>query len=626
MEERKDDVKEMKENLKKVGELVDEFFDFKEVGLAITNITIKNFVIPNLREDVKNDPLVQETIMSNGIPVEKAENIVKEAFSFLENKEELKSKEAKLYIDIAKISMVETALDIINMAKFDEDKNMVNILRDAFDYFKALMPYDTSESIVARNELELMSKFFKDEDTNTKELWQELFSRHNMNPGNLNAFLETGTMTNELIEDLEKMMDSDNSGQGKGGLFFITFVFKNDILTTMTDQLMFSKYVPGNFELVPHTIEERFKLFNTTLEFHAARADDIAEHIYNLFRNMIGTYEDDKEIQEKINEFPELVKQIEDSKLPLEELIKIVVLELDPEDFTLKVVRDDTEDKFSVELKAFLESLNTNENFDIGDTTVLEAMINMHYNKSFEGIINTLSSEELEVRQNNLTKIGGLIPLMYNIRYKLFGIVEDEDPTPYKLLQEKKIDRSYIPFIWALLQGFYDSFAQDLDANVSSFDNLEANTKVVKAKWEEAYEFYRKSYYINIFNKRFVERDSIEERILPLTLLMQWMVCTRTHSMKKSRAIMEDKIRNGLIEDMDNVESLKEEDLKAIMSTEFMEENEAKKILVKYSNKVQAIRREDISDEVFEEFQKYLERTGKVVKPEEKEEEEEIIN
>ena len=47
----------------------------------------------------------------------------------------------------------------------------------------------------------------------------------------------------------------------------------------------------------------------------------------------------------------------------------------------------------------------------------------------------------------------------------------------------------------ALLQGFYDSFAQDLDANVSSFDNLEANTKVVKAKWEEAYEFYRKSYY-----------------------------------------------------------------------------------------------------------------------------------
>ena len=109
----------------------------------------------------------------------------------------------------------------------------------------------------------------------------------------------------------------------------------------------------------------------------------------------------------------------------------------------------------------------------------------------------------------------------------------------------------------ALLQGFYDSFAQDLDANVSSFDNLEANTKVVKAKWEEAYEFYRKSYYINIFNKRFVERDSIEERILPLTLLMQWMVCTRTHSMKKSRAIMEDKIRNGLMEDMDNVESLK---------------------------------------------------------------------
>ena len=90
---------------------------------------------------------------------------------------------------------------------------------------------------------------------------------------------------------------------------------------------------------------------------------------------------------------------------------------------------------------------------------------------------------------------------------------------------------------------------------------------------------------INIFNKRFVERDSIEERILPLTLLMQWMVCTRTHSMKKSRAIMEDKIRNGLMEDMDNVESLKEEDLKAIMSTEFMEENEAKKILVKYSNK-----------------------------------------
>ena len=41
MEERKDDVKEMKENLKKVGEIVDQFFDFKEVGLAITNITIK---------------------------------------------------------------------------------------------------------------------------------------------------------------------------------------------------------------------------------------------------------------------------------------------------------------------------------------------------------------------------------------------------------------------------------------------------------------------------------------------------------------------------------------------------------------------------------------------------------
>ena len=140
MEERKDDVKEMKENLKKVGEIVDKLFDFKEVGLAITNITIKKFVIPNLREDVKNDPLVQETIISNGIPVEKAEDIVKEAFSFLENKEELKSKEAKLYIDIAKISMVETALDIINMAKFDEDKNMVNILRDTFDYFKALMP------------------------------------------------------------------------------------------------------------------------------------------------------------------------------------------------------------------------------------------------------------------------------------------------------------------------------------------------------------------------------------------------------------------------------------------------------------------------------------------------------
>ena len=112
------------------------------------------------------------------------------------------------------------------MAKFDEDKNMVDILRDTFDYFKALIPYDTSESIVARNELELMTKFFKDEDTNTKELWQELFSRHNMNPSNLNAFLETGTMTNDLIEDLEKMMDSDNSGQGKGGLFFITYVFK----------------------------------------------------------------------------------------------------------------------------------------------------------------------------------------------------------------------------------------------------------------------------------------------------------------------------------------------------------------------------------------------------------------
>ena len=54
--------------------------------------------------------------------------------------------------------MVETALDIINMAKFDEDKNMVDILRDTFDYFKALIPYDTSESIVARNELELMTK------------------------------------------------------------------------------------------------------------------------------------------------------------------------------------------------------------------------------------------------------------------------------------------------------------------------------------------------------------------------------------------------------------------------------------------------------------------------------------
>ena len=626
MQERKDDLKEMKENLKKVGEIVDKFFDFKEVGLAITNITIKKFVVPNLNEDVKNDPLVQETIMTNGIPVEKAEEIVKEAFSFLENKEELQSKEALYYISIAKISLIETALDIINMAKFDDNMNIVDILRDAFDYFKALMPYDTSESLVARNELELMSKFFKDTDTNTKELWQELFSRHNMNPGNLNAFLETGTMTDELIEDLEKMMDSDNSGQGKGGLFFITFVFKNEILTTMTDQLMFPKYVPGNFELVPHTIEERFRLFNTTLEFHASRADDIAEHVYTIYKNLVGTYEDDEEIQDKINEFPELVKEIEDSKLPIEELIKIVVLELDPEDFTLKVIRDDTEDKFSVELKAYLESLNTNENFDIGDTTVLEAMINMHYNKSFEGIINNLSEEELKIRQGHLSKIGGLIPLMYNIRYKLFGIVEDEDPTPYKLLREKKIDRSYIPFIWALLQGFYDSFAIDLDSNVSSFDNLEANTKVVKAKWEEAYNFYRKSFYINIFNKRFVEKEPLEERILPLTLLMQWMVCTRTHSMKKSRAIMEDKIRNGMMDDLDNAESLKEEDLKAIMSTEFMEEEEAKKILVKYSNKVQAIRREDISDEVFKEFQEYLERTGKVVKPEEKKEEEEIIN
>ena len=57
-----------------------------------------------------------------------------------------------------------------------------------------------------------------------------------------------------------------------------------------------------------------------------------------------------------------------------------------------------------------------------------------------------------------------------------------------------------------------------------------------------------------------------------------------------------------------------------------MEENEAKKILVKYSNKVQAIRKDDISDEVFEEFQKYLERTGKVIKAEKQEVEEEIIN
>ena len=43
---------------------------------------------------------------------------------------------------------------------------------------------------------------------------------------------------------------------------------------------------------------------------------------------------------------------------------------------------------------------------------------------------------------------------MYNIRYKLFGIVEDEDPTPYKLLKEKKIDRSYIPFIWLYYKDF----------------------------------------------------------------------------------------------------------------------------------------------------------------------------
>ena len=71
---------------------------------------------------------------------------------------------------------------------------------------------------------------------------------------------------------------------------------------------------------------------------------------------------------------------------------------------------------------------------------------------------------------------------------------------------------------------------------------------------------------------------------------------------------------------------LSEEEIREIMSTENLPEDEAGKILAKYSNGIHAIDISKIDPILAEEFKAYLSKVGKIISKEEEKEEKIILN
>ena len=158
---------------------------------------------------------------------------------------------------------------------------------------------------------------------------------------------------------------------------------------------------------------------------------------------------------------------------------------------------------------------------------------------------------------------------------------------------------------------------------MKSFDNIRDNVNKIKAKWQEAYDNNRKAFYINIINKRFTENLSFEDKMMPLVLLMQWNVLCKAHEMKVRNANVLDALRNA---ENNPKNFLSEEEIREIMSTEHLPEDEAGKILAKYSNGIHAIDISKIDPILAEEFKSYLSKVGKIVSKEEEKEEKIILN
>ena len=470
------------DELEKAKDKFRERINTEEVNKTLAILVLQKFIIPNTPAGVKDDKEIQETISKNGgKPVSEMENFIKESFSFLENDEDFKDFNSKVFSSINNLALIDTALSMITMGKYDESKDVKVISQEAFDYLKELLPYDISLHLaVANTELELIEKFFTSKEDMTEKYWTLAFERHDKNPNNLKEFFETGIMTDELINDLIDLYNQDNTEKD---LYFITFVFKNQAFATLTDNFMFPKYTPETFELSPSSIEEKFNYFNTTIDFHEKNADIVKKDIYNKYKSFINIYLENKELLPKELVDSSLMEEIVNTKDDsIDDLIKVIIHKMSPIDFSLTLIRDETEDKFGEDLTVFFESLNTNTNYEVGPTKVKEVIINMQYSKAFNNIVNDFNKEEIKARGDVLAMAGGLIPLFYNIRYNLLGVGEEEVYEPYDKLRRGVADHSYIPFIWSMLQGFYDDFLKEMDTTVKSFDNIKDNVHKIKAK------------------------------------------------------------------------------------------------------------------------------------------------
>lgn len=584
----------------------------EKMSKDIGNIVFKKFIIPNLPDEVKNDETLQESIKNDGLAVEESEKSIKETISFLEKNEELDFFEGKVFLDTMKLSLIDAALTLINAAKFDKEKDTKVILQEAFDYLKQLVPYDIStHTSVAEAEKEIIERYFKSEEDIKRERWEKVFSDHNKPKNNLENFLNTGTMTDELIEDLKTILKEDNSGKNNDGLYFATFVMGNDILNKIATEYTVEKEVIDDYSNLPSSIEEKYNTANTLVFFQEDYADILRNAIFDKYQRLIDFFEYGKDqLPDMIKSNKDLKEKIEASKgKSSEELIKVIIMKMNPYDFKIEILRDETEDKFGHDILEYLESYRMKEGKNTG-SKYKEVLINMTYSKMMMNLFSNLVPEEMEAREGALSIMGNLIPFSYNIRYNLLGMEEDEISTPYTILQNNNPDFDFVPYVWSCVQGFYDDFLKEADKKLGDFNNLKESRILIKNKIEEAYNNNRKAFYANFMNNRFTtSRNTIEDTIIPLTLMIQWNVCCKAYSMKMQSKGALEVIKKEIEDAMKNPEKaliLTEKELKEILNTKDMEEKEATEILSKYSGKMISFNKAEISPQLAAEFESYL--------------------